>query len=106
MWRPTTTTYVPYPRGVGLPFAIIEEEEPPEGGEEGSSDHASSYYSAESGSLSSQEQEKEKRREIESRSTTIRSEDSGFDDRKERKRKSLGKRIKRMFVEKRLGLKV
>jgi len=110
MWRPTMTTYVPYPRGVGLPFAIIEEEEPPEGGEEETSDHASSYYSAESGSLRSQEQEREKKREAESRSTTIRSEESDFDDRKEKKRKSLGKRIKRMFVEKRdavrLGLKV
>jgi hypothetical protein len=110
IWRPTMTTYVPYPRGAGLPFAIIEEEEPPEGEEEESSDHESSYYSAESGSLSSQEQKKEKKREMESRVMTVRSEESGFDDRKERKRRSLGKRIKRMFIEKRdavrLGLKV
>ena len=66
-------------------FAIIEEEPI-----EGFSEHESLYYSAESGSLSSQEQGQEKKRETENRPTTVRSEESGFDDRKERKRRSLG----------------
>jgi hypothetical protein len=103
MWRPTLTTYVPYPRGVGLPFAIIEEEEPPE--ESFDHDHGSEYNSDESGSVSGQEGERVKAEVGESGS-----EESGFDDRKTRKRRSLGKRIKRMFAVKRdavrLGLKV
>ena len=93
--RPTKTTYVPYPRGVRLPFTIIEEEEPPEEGEE-VPDHASP---------SGQEREREKA-DTESTSTT----ESSFDDRKERKRGSLGKCIKWVFVGRadavRLGLKV
>ena len=101
MWRPK---YIPHSRGTGLPFAIIEEEEPPEESDE-------SCYSAESGSLCSEERQGKK---TESRATGVSdgSEDSESDvvDRKKRRRNSLGKRIKRMFVEKRnavkLGLKV
>lgn len=113
MWRPMPTTYVPYPPwGAGLPFAIIEEEEPPE--EASDHDQEESYYSAESGSMSSQEQEQEKEKEkVESKPTTSRecwSEESGSDHKKEKKRRSLRKCIKRMFVEKReafrQGLKV
>jgi hypothetical protein len=95
IWRPT---YIPYPRGVGLPFAIIEEEEPLE-------ESSESCYSAESAPLSGQQRE-----EAESRPTfrSHGSEESGLGGKK--RKGSLRKRIKRMFVEKRnavrVGLKV
>jgi len=83
---------------MGLPFAIIEEEPPEESDESG--------YSAEHGSLSSEEQQG-----MESRATAVSdgSEESDVVDRKKGKRRSLGKQIKQMFVEKkevvRSGLK-
>ena len=81
MWRPT---HIPYSRGTGLPFAIIEGEEPPEESDE-------SCYSAESGSLSSGEEQQGTK--TESRATDG-SEESDVVDRKKRKRRSMGKRIK------------